>query len=413
MANSGINYKDISFYVSEQYTLDDHPLSSTPPDVYKDYYTMYTEDPQIALIVDTIIGYLSPKFTYWYLEDEDTEEGQFVKKNLWGYLRPNINTVLMQAGKSLIYGMVPFEKVFEYSKEDKKVYLKKLVYREPASIYKIHYEDKEPYNVKSFEFFGRGQNGKQTKYTLEVDKLLIFTYNDDGGIVNGQSILRPLWKIYKLKKFLYKTLAIATAKNAAPIPIIKYKIPMSDEKKQIYKQIAKRMSATIDGYAAFPEKDIDLDFAGGNKTEFEFEKFIDLMNKEMNKAALLSFMSMGLEGKSGAYTSINAMKEMFYGKIWNLAETVANTVNDLIKYLVDINFPNPQAYPYISIRRVGTSMGENVDIRAIFMLSQYGFLEPDPVLEDFFRKTYGLPPKKPEEKTQKIEEQKKTEEEIE
>ncbi|NMB80992.1 MAG: hypothetical protein GYA14_04170 [Ignavibacteria bacterium] len=353
---------------------------------------MLGEDSQIKQMSQTIQGVLGSKFTYWNLDYSETEEYKYVEKLL---RKINLDKLVTIASNSLFYGLAPFEILNKYDKEDKKIYID-LVYREPASINKFYYDDKPPYPIKSIEFIGRGVNNRAEKFNVDLDRLLIFTYNDDGGIINGESILKPIWKLYKIKKFLYKIMALGISRTAVPIPIGKVKTKLTQDKKANFENILKKLNAGDNASALIDINEWDIDEFGGKSYSFPYDKFIDLINKEMNKVMLLNVLSVGIDANAVFQTTM--LEDVFYGKIWQIANNIADTINkEIIVPLVNANFSNPKTYPSLTIKKVGGRLGENIDARTLYMLSQYGLITPDEDMEQWLRSQCGLPMKKTEE----------------
>lgn len=387
----------VLYYALSDYLSGLHPLSQEPPEIYKTYYLMINEDPQIAQMVEAVKSAISPKFSYWILEgDRESEEYKFIDDTLFKKLTPSFTQVLSKAIMSVFYGISIFDKIYIYDKENKKIILDKLIYREPASIFKFSFTDTKPYDLKKIEFQGRGANNSTQLYKSTIDSLLIFTNDDDGGIINGQSILRPIWKLYKIKKFLYKIMALGISRVAVPIPVGKVKKNVKSEKLNKFQEILQKISVGETSRILIDENEWDIEELGGKGSYFPYDKYVELINKEMNKVFLMSLLSVGIDANAVFTTDI--MSDMFYGKIWDLGLNIAKTINqNIIQPLIDMNF-NTKNYPVLNIRRVGGRIGDNIDTRSIYMLGQYGFVVPDEDLLKWMREQLGLPPTKKEEK---------------
>jgi hypothetical protein len=128
---------------------------------------------------------------------------EFVAANLFNGMSSPFVKVLEQALKMYEYGYSVFEPVWEmrewtpplsvsgqYAQRKQYTMLKKLAVRPAPTISKILYDDNG--GPVGIEQNAVGASGQPRKVQIPIDKLLIFTFDQDGGDITGNSILRQL-----------------------------------------------------------------------------------------------------------------------------------------------------------------------------------------------------------------------------
>jgi len=389
--------KEVGLFIDLETIDTESPIEEYPPDVYKTYFEMVENDTTIGGLLEVIKAYLSPKFTSWYLDNNDTEAGQFITDVLFNKMTPSLENLITTAAEVVIYGMYPFEKVFDFDKESKKIYLKKLAPKNPSAITEFKFDDKPPYNLSEIVFEGKKGDSVE-EFSLPLKKMLIFTYEDDGGIVNGRSILRRAYKLYKLKKFILRAMALHVAKHAIGVPYAQYKGRLSSTNETNLKNALSRIGIDESGYIIFPDNITEKGFLGGESRAYPFVEFLKYINTEIYKIALAQFLGIGIDVSGGSYNLGAVMEKAFFAKIWQIGDMIAEKINkEIINPLVEYNFGKVDKKPKLSIKQVGT-LDNNMFFKNLGWLLQNKAITIDTNLENEIRARAGFKPISEEER---------------
>jgi len=391
--DSGKIYKITNF----NYSLDNIgatlPFSYEPPDSYRVFYEMIQNDVHIKLIQYALQSILSNKFTYISLIGQDNNIRDFISNMFDTITKPNLNNFIMKASDCVFYGISIFHKIYEYDKTLKKIVLKNLVYKNPASIKEFKFSNKPPYGISSIVFYGYGENQTTTEYEIPIEQLIIFTNESDGSILNAQSVLVPVYKYYKLKNYLLRLFATSSSKSATYIPVAYYKGGLKDTKIQEIDDLLAKLNASDNARAVIPMDDVDrIEGIQDTRNLFPFDVYIQMINREISKTLLMNVIALGVDQPHGTQEYTDLMLDLLHGKMWSLAESLLEVINDdIVKNLTFLNFGSQTNAPQFVIKRVGGKLGQNVDARVLFNLAQYHLITPDTNLESWLREVLGLP----------------------
>ena len=376
-------------YISD---LDDFsPTVLLPPDSYSTYYEMFSTDTQVRQGIEAIKKtILSGE---WFIENVESEVGTFIHNNLFNNI--NFPRILNSVLDFIVYGVYFIEPVFDYDKENKRVILKKLIPRHPASIVRFIFNDEEPYNITHIEFYS-----KYGTFIMPVEELIIFSFSEN--FYDSQSLLRAAYKHWMIKNKLYRMANLAVARKGVGIPIAALKTPgkLSENQKNSITGVMQALQTSDAGYIIKPPW-LDLEEFGGNRDPVTFLDYINHHNKEILKATLTSFLSLGIDVAGGTYNLSRDTSKLFYSAARYIAKIVADTFNRyLISNLIFLNFDKVEGeLPKLNVTQVGRDVTVD-DVKALSYAMQAGLITPDPAVENTVRKWYNLPTiKKPKKET--------------
>jgi hypothetical protein len=328
----------------------------------------------------------------WFVEPAsdsvlDTNIARFVEENLFERLNTPWNRILEDALLMCEYGYMPLEKVYGMD-PDGKIILKKLAPRHPLDIQEWIFDANGGPNGIVMD--PTEVNGWTSTF-IPIEKLVVFTLEQEAGDIRGISLLRSAYKHYYYKDTLYKIDAIQKERHGIGVPIIKLPLGYTETDKKLAEDLGRNMRTNERAHVVIPEN-WTVEFA---KLEGQPVDCLTSIKHHDNRI-MTNILAPFYEDPNVDEKSMT----MFYKATRYIATTIADTFNRwVIKQLVDFNY-NRGKYPIIRARRIG----ENEDLRtwsfAFRNLVGSNAIIPDDVLEKFLRIELDLPPADP--KTSRI-----------
>ena len=248
---------------------------------------------------------------------------------------------------------------------------------------------------------------------LDPSKFMVFTFMGEESNIYGESILRPCYRNYKSKDMIYRFWNIALERFGMPTPFatIEEKSDwgedevgldgLSDAEIAVINTVLKNLQAGVGGVLP---PNVKVDVLKNLQGTIAYEPAIKTHDREIMKALLIPSLMLGEGDRSGSRALGQTHSETFLFLLNYLGRIMEELLNEqLIRPLIDMNFPNAQAYPIYKFddfsddRKRGFS--EIVDIAL-----RNGVVDPD---EPFIRERMGMPPKEDQEREEK-EDPKKT-----
>lgn len=393
----GIEIGDSGTQIWDGYITSDYNSTLSGSNAMSTYDEMRKSDATVKALLQACT--LPIRSAKWYVEPasqdkQDEEIAEFVEWNLKEGMSITWDDFIRQALLNLSYGVMLFEKVFEF-KEDGKIGLKKLAPRLPTGVYKwetLEHKDGITWTK---------QDGKQV--SIPMEKLAVFVNEKEGDNWWGISLLRPCYKHWYFKNNFYKIDAVGSERQGIGIPYVKLPKGANDSDRTIAKGIAENLRSHENAYVVYSE-DYEVGFmkmeAGSIK---DLEPSIQHHNREILLTGLAQFLDLGA-GATGSRALSQDHSQLFYNAISAVASGIADVLNRyVIPQLVDLNW-NVKDYPQIKFAHIGPVDYDKVS-SALQKLLQSGALTQDEQLEAHTRELFGLPEK---EETEKVEEIKET-----
>jgi hypothetical protein len=320
----------------------------------------------------------------WFIEPAsksplDVSIAKFVEKNLFEDLNMPFERVLEDALLMCEYGYMPLEKVYSLD-IDGKIVLKKLAPRHPLDIQEWIFDMNGGPNGVIMD--ATEANG-WSSVAIPIEKLVVFTLEQEAGDIRGISLLRSAYKHYYYKDTLYKIDAIQKERHGIGVPIIKLPMGYTEQDKQLAENLGRNLRTNERAHITVPAN-WEVGFAELKGQPVDCLPSIKHHNDQIMGNILAPF-----------YNDPSATQDsmaMFYKATRYIATTIAGTFNRyVIKPLVDFNYAGGK-YPILRARRIG----ENEDLRAWSFafrnLVGTNAIIPDDILEEFLRTELDLPP---------------------
>src|SRR6266576_1053264 len=184
--------------------------------------------------------------------------------------------------------------------------LRKLAVRPSDTIQKIEYDDNGgPVGILQQAL---RQDNKAENVVIPIEKLCIFTFDQDGGDLEGNSILRSAYPHWFYKDHLYKIDAIQKERHGIGIPDVELQPGFSPADKEFANKMAKNLRVNEWGHVVRTDK-LKVGFIelSGNPVDaLESANHHDMM---IMKNIMVQFLNMGA-GSSNRASSATAM-DMF------------------------------------------------------------------------------------------------------
>lgn len=357
-----------------------------PNDFDLSVYDKMLTDGQVKAGLDMIKLSVSAKgFVVAGDTPETKEYADFINQNL-EMIQGNIEDALGEMLTALEYGYSATEKVFEY--KDGKIVLKKLKVLNPHTI-----------RVKTnrfgdIEWVMQRIGSKEIK--LPASKVIWYAHDKRFGNLYGQSILRTTYKHWYMKDKMYRFANIAYERYGTPLLIGQVK-----DAKDIDKMT--RLLGKINAMTG-------LAVSGGDEVKAiqgsnaDFIGYIEHHDRKIMESMLVPPMLLGLSrGQSGSYALSGNQFDIFMIRLEALQRDLKTLLEEqVIRPLVDLNFPNVKAYPAVQFRPLASEDIEKM-ARVFQMMISAQVVAPN---EDWLREELGFPPMS-EEVKKEIEERKK------
>lgn len=322
----------------------------------------------------------------WFMEAASTSamdqnKAKFAWECLTCYQSVTWPQTLTETLLMLDFGYYMFEKVWEKriigGKE--RIVWKKLAPRHPMDILQWHFDaNGGPSHVEMIN----PDILDPTPIVIPIDKLLVFSFDKEGGNIEGMSILRSSYKHWYYKDKLYMIDAIQKERHGIGIPVIKLPAGFSSTDKLEADQLGRNLRTNERAHVVLPPN-WELLFAKLEGQPVDAMVSIAHHDKQIQKNILVAFM----DGNAKEEDQTMFLKTMRF-----VADIVAGAFNAYaIPQLIDYNFQRGDKYPQLKARRIGEQADWRTMSFAVRNLIGAGVIRPDDKLEEALREEMDLP----------------------
>lgn len=296
----------------------------------------------------------------------------------------------------LPFGHSVFEQVYRID-DAGMARLRKLAWRPPKTISRI--DVAADGGLVAIEQAGTA-NGIAAR--MDVNRLVVYVNDREGGNWLGQSLLRPAYKYWLLKDRLLRVQAQTVDRNGLGVPVYKAseqpegltakdRIAREQEEIDAGLKMAQGFRSGDNAGAAVPNgADLLLKGVDGNLPDAE--KPIRYYDEQIARAVLAHFLNLGTE--TGSWALGSTFADFFTLSLQTVALQIADTATQhVVEDLVDVNWGPNEPAPRVVFDEIGSRHPATAE--SIRALVDCGAIEPDDKLEQYVRTTYGLPSKDP------------------
>jgi hypothetical protein len=219
---------------------------------------------------------------------------------------------------------------------------------------------------------------------IPISKLVVFSFDKEGGNIEGISLLRSAYKHWFYKDNLYKIDAIQKERHGIGIPVIQLPVGYSLQDKQAADQLGRNLRTNERAHVVLPPAWI-LEFAELKGHPVDCLPSIKHHDAAIPSSILGQFMVT-------EKTDITEQHTIFLQSTRSIADVIVDVLNKYaIPQLVQMNWGR-NVYPQLVAKRIGE---EEFWRTASFTLRNYvgaGIIVPDDAMENQIREEMGLPP---------------------
>jgi hypothetical protein len=333
----------------------------------------------------------------------DVEIGEFISANLVGGMSaPLVNSLedilhFYEDGYSVLE---PVYEMREWSPKQAQsitrpgantkqfTMLKKLGVRHPSTIKGILYDDNGgPLSIEQGAILG---DNSTKDVTIDITKLMIFTFSRRGGDLQGKSLLRTAYQHWYYKNHFYKIDAIQKERNSLGVPKGKLLPGYSPKDVAALRTLLQNLRTNENAFMLLtPNVDVEFAEVHGN--------IVDVMNsaEHHNMMILLNvmgqFLNLGVSGQGGGRSTASTQADLFMKSLKYIANYIADVFNMyLIPQLVVWNYPTKN-FPKVRVRNIGETKDLQALASALSNLIAQGGLSVDDATEQWLRDLFDMP----------------------
>lgn len=264
--------------------------------------------------------------------------------------------------------------------------LRKLAYRPDSTIAEIQYDDNGgPTGVKQQAI---GKDGKTREIIIPIEKLVIFTLNEEEGDVEGMPMLRSAYKHWWYKNRFYNIDAIQKERHGIGVPDVEVGPTASPEDWALAKELGRNLRTNEYAHIVRPPS-IQVGFAELSGNLVDVLKSANHHDIAIMQNLMVQFINMSAAGGSRAATATHM--DMFMKAMRHIANKICDAVNMyVIPPLVAYNFQTDQ-FPQIKVRNVGEAKDLQMWAAAMRNLIDVGGISVDEQTEAWLRDQLDMP----------------------
>jgi hypothetical protein len=325
--------QEIGLYKDTTYSQPDE-VDFNPEDFDLEVYEKMMKDGQVKAGLDMIkLAVTARGFNVTGDSPETKQYAEFINEN-FELIRGNMEDVVGEMLTALEYGYSCTEKVFIQDKG--KIMLKKMKVLNPHSV------QAKTDRFGDLEYVLQSIGSKQIK--IPANKILWYAHDKRFGNPYGQSALRTTYKHWFIKDKMYRFANIAYERYGTPLLVGNVEDPKDVSKMQ-------SLLAKINGLTG-------LAISGGDKiqavqgTNADFISYIEHHDRKIMESLLVPPMLISTgRGQNGSYALSSNQFDIFIIRLEALQRDLkALLEEEVIRPLIDLNFPNVKAYPSFNFK---------------------------------------------------------------
>lgn len=296
-------------------------------------------DAQVAALLSVIV--LPLQASNFFVKPSELDPDQGRAKDIADRFEQNLKTMtilwddfIRQAFLSIAHGFSLFEIVYRSSSDGSRLFEWEKFAPRAAN------------TITSWDTDGHGEllgveqqvwtAGKHIKTPIPVEKLLLFTYRQEGSNFEGRPILRDAYKHWFFKDMLYKTQGIGAERNGSGFPVLTMPRDVFDDEADVAEDLVRSIRVAEEAGLVIPD-DYTFDFQ--QPRAFAYDKAIEHHNRMIALAGLTQFLTLGSAQETGSYALSRSHGQFFVMAVGGILRHFTDTMNHIaFRKLVDINW---------------------------------------------------------------------------
>jgi phage gp29-like protein len=364
-------------------------FSGGPFSSFKTFEKMRRSDAQVAATLAAIkLPIRSAKWEVRPPEDAtpaEQEAAEFARKCLLEDL--DFDAAVRNALLMLDFGCAAHEDVWEI--DGGKVRLAKMAPRLPHTFYRWVVKEGTD-DLAALEQMGYRGDAYVTRQ-IPVDKLAIFTFEQEGSNYAGRALLRAMHQSWYIKSNLYRIDAIAQERNGLGIPVVTAADNAKKEDRELAWKWVQQVATHQKAGLVLPNAGWKFELAGITGQVRDAKESISHHNLQISMAGLAMFLTLG-QTQTGARSLGETMSDFFSLSIQATANQIARTIErTTLRRLIDYNFTGVR-HPKLVPQEILSMKFESL-VAALKDLAAAGVnvVQPDDEIEGWIRKKMGAP----------------------
>jgi hypothetical protein len=327
---------------------------------------------------------------------------EFVEFNLFqGMSTPWLRTI-NQALKMYEYGSSVLELVWEEREWAPKVtapganrrqytMLKKLAVRPPNTIIRFNYDSNGgPVSITQNAVDEKGQ---AKEIDIPISKLVIFPFDEEGGNLEGESILRSAYENWYYKYYLYKIDAIQKERHGIGVPDIALQPGYSQTDLAWAHELGANLRTNERAHIVRTTM-MEVGFAELKTNLVNVLESIEHHDNQIMKNIMVQFLNMGTVAAGGGRATGATAMDMFLKSMKFIAQgIICDSINlYLIPQLVAYNFKTDK-FPSLQVKNVGQAKDLQMWAAAMANLVDKNLITMDDETEQWVRTNVDAPKK--------------------
>jgi hypothetical protein len=232
---------------------------------------------------------------------------------------------------------------------------------------------------------------KQIDVPIPIEKLIIFTFDQEGGNLEGNSLIRTAYRHVYYKDNFYKIDGVQKERHGIGVPYGKPPPGYTPKDLDFAAEMLSNIRANERSFFIEPPGwEFGFKDLPGNQVDaLESAMHHDLM---VARNVLVQFINLGqgsgAGGASGARATSGTMLDLFLKSLRHVGNLIADCFNTyLIPQLVSYNF-DVDSYPKLSVRRIGEM--RDLQVFATALRNASPFLTADDETEKWVRREFDM-----------------------
>jgi hypothetical protein len=269
--------------------------------------------------------------------------------------------------------------------------LRKLSVRPASTVIEFLYDNNG--GPKGIKHNAIDAEGNVTEKPIDISKLVIFTFDQDGGALDGNSILRSAYPHWYYKQYLYKIDAIQKERHGIGVPEVELQPGHSSDDNAKAHELASNLRTNEKAYIVRTTM-MTIGFAEikGNLVDaLESAQHHDNM---IMKNIMVQFLNLGMESSGGGRATGATSMDMFLKSMRHIANSICESINMyVIPNLVAYNFKTDK-FPKLQVRNIGEAKDLQMFTSGIANLVKNNAIEVDDEFEQWVRRSIQAPRRK-------------------
>lgn len=272
---------------------------------------------------------------------EDVEIAQFVQwamENLLGDKAIGLRPIM----SACLYGRSVCEIVYEYVVGGQYAGRYKIKKLKPKNIGAIGFSMDKFNNVTSLDI----SDGLGNQSSVNPQRAVVYSWNGEFDNPYGKPDLCGVYPWWWAKKTFYKYSLVYGDKYASPIPNFKVERKLSSDEEEKLKTAAKNFH--ISNYFMTP-KGVELELlqSSGTGGAYYIQAINTLCDAQIARAILSQTLTTNENSKTGTFSQAQVHQDTLGKVLEEIRNDIEKNVvsEQLIRRLVDINYPNVSNYP--------------------------------------------------------------------